>query len=340
VLLGSYVEALRRAGRQSARDVEAMFTRHVLEPWPELADAPAASIEATQIRDILARLVQLGIRRQTNVLRSYLQAAFTHGAHADLDPRQPAAVRFMLAGNPVAFVPRIAEFEDTRERVLSDAELRHMWNGLDKLRPEVALTFRCAILLGGQRLRQLLRAKWSDYDEQRRILTLQDPKGRRKSALSHLLPVLGRVAEMLSVLRCFNGHGGYIFSVNAGRSPMHTATLSISFAGLRSGTSDEPNATPAQARDLRRTIETRLQALGVDREVRAQLLSHGRTAGVQQQHYERHDFLPEKAAALALLEQHLLEVIGYEPRKRRRRTLDSPRGAARSIPPKVHKRSS
>ncbi len=88
-LLGSYVDALRRDGKRSAGDVETLFSRHVFEPWPDLADAPANAIEATQIRDILARLVHMGVRRQTNVLRSYLQAAYTHGAHADLDPRRP-----------------------------------------------------------------------------------------------------------------------------------------------------------------------------------------------------------------------------------------------------------
>jgi hypothetical protein len=60
-----------------------------------------------------------------------------------------------------------------------------------------------------------------------------------------------------------------------------------------------------QARDQRRIIETRFQLLGVSRDMRAQLLSHGRTSGVQQRQYEHHDFLAQKAEALALLESHL-----------------------------------
>lgn len=157
-------------------------------------------------------MVHMGIRRQTNVLRSYLQAAYTHGAHADLDPRRPASesIRFKLNGNPVTFVPRITEFEAVRDRVLSDAELRGVWVGLDALRPEVALTFRCAILLGGQRFRQLLRTTWKDYDSTSATLTLLDPKGRRKVPMSHVLPVSARVAALLEQLRAFNGTGTYI----------------------------------------------------------------------------------------------------------------------------------
>jgi hypothetical protein len=72
---------------------------------------------------------------------------------------------------------------------------------------------------------------------------------------------------------------------------------------------------PFQGRDIRRSVETRLQALGVSREVRAQLLSHGRTSGVQQKHYERHDYLPEKTKALAELERHLFSVIESKPHR-------------------------
>jgi integrase len=331
---------LRLAGKRSADDVDALFSRHVFEPWPELAATAAARIEATQIRDILARMVHMGIERQTNILRSYLQAAYTHGAHADLDPRRPSqdASRFKLTGNPVSFVPKVTEFERVRERVLNDDELRRVWHGLDGLSSEVALTFRCAILLGGQRFRQLLRATWSDVDVARRVLSLEDSKGRRKAPVPHLLPISDRVATMFDQLRELNGRGNYIFSANAGRTPIHTATLSIAFARLRGKAEHDVDhaVTPMQGRDLRRSVETRLQALGVQRDVRAQLMSHGRTSGVQQRHYERHHFLAEKAAALALLEDHIFRVVA--PPKSKRAKVGRPPGRVASTKKSVAKR--
>jgi hypothetical protein len=50
--------------------------------------------------------------------------------------------------------------------------------------------------------------------------------------------------------------------------------------------------------DLRRTVETRLAAAGKD--IRAQLQSHG-LGGIQAKHYDRHDCLSEKRAALETL---------------------------------------
>ncbi len=120
----------------------------------------------------------------------------------------------------------------------------------------------------------------------------------------------------------------YIFSANAGRVPIHAATLSIAFAGLRGGVNDDDGdaATRMQGRDLRRSIETRLQALGVARDVRAQLMSHGRTGGVQQRHYERHDFLAEKTIALALLEVHILYLVDTTPRANKKNSDGASRG--------------
>jgi isopentenyl-diphosphate delta-isomerase len=50
-------------------------------------------------------------------------------------------------------------------------------------------------------------------------------------------------------------------------------------------------------RDLRRTAETALARMGVSKDVRGQIQSHG-LGGVQTRHYDRHDYMQEKTAAL------------------------------------------
>jgi len=312
-LLDMYVANLVRSGKESAHDVAAIFKRHVSDPWPDLVKLPANRIAPETIRDILARLVRKGIGRQTNILRSYLQAAFTHGAHSDLDPRRAAvdSAVFKLTGNPVALLPRIQEFESTRDRILSDDEFRHLWAKLDDIRLEMAHTIRCEVLLGGQRFLQLLRATWADYDTKARVLRLADPKGKRTTAIPHLLPVSKRVATLLNALRALNRDGDYIFSTTGGVKPIHHTSLPSVFADIGKTVPAKKRAgvDPFQGRDIRRSVETRLQALGVSREIRAQLLSHGRTTGVQQKHYERHDYLIEKAQALDKLEGHLFGIF-------------------------------
>lgn len=308
-LLSAYVSWLRANGKASAREVELLFERHVLGPWPQFAAIPARSITPEMMRDVLARMIKAGIGRQTNVVRSYLHAAFVHGAHADLDPRRAAAEAstFRLDANPVQLLPRIADFETARERVLEDEELRFLWATLTARMDELALTIRCIVLLGGQRFRQVLRVKATDYDRHAATVRLTDPKGKRRKAVEHVLPVSKQVARDLDQLLSLNTKGDYVFSTNGGEKPIHHTTISSEIRAIAiAASSSGPVYKPG---DIRRTVETRLQALGVSRDVRAQLLSHGRSSGVQARHYERYDFLREKTEALALWEQHLVSIV-------------------------------
>jgi hypothetical protein len=312
-LLDAYVAKLRARGKLSAHEVELTFNRHVKKPFPIHAKRAANAIRPEDIRDILAKMIQQGITRQTNTVRSYLQAAFTYGAHADFDPRRAAneSALFKLSSNPVSMLPRIQEFETTLDRVLTDAELWHIWNGLGRIRVEIGLMLRCNILLGSQRFRQLLRVTWADYDAKTGVLRLADPKGSRLTAMQHYLPVSERVRQMLADLWALNSAGPFVFSTCGGEKSIHSTSLTSIFVELRDSwrvACGDP-AAYFQGRDIRRSTETRLQSLGVSREIRAQLLSHGRTSGVQQKHYERYDYLKEKAAALALWEKHLFEVF-------------------------------
>ena len=68
---------------------------------------------------------------------------------------------------------------------------------------------------------------------------------------------------------------------------------------------------PFDLRDIRRTVETMLAGLGISRDVRAQLLSHG-LSGVQNQHYDRHQYMDEKREALIIWEQHLEKILTSE----------------------------
>ena len=125
---------------------------------------------------------------------------------------------------------------------------------------------------------QLLRARWQDFDEAAGTLVLRDPKGRGP-VRDHLLPVSEWAGEMLGELRAIHAGTGHVFEGSQGgvlRLDIVSALVGEFAAGKG-----------FQLRDLRRSTETRLAALRVNKEIRAQLLSHGRTTGVQAKHYDR-----------------------------------------------------
>jgi hypothetical protein len=89
-------------------------------------------------------------------LRSYLSAAFTAGKKAPFDASLPAAlIPFEIERNPVDSIPAIAV--RAGNRTLSADELRAYLNALGDDLADQALLL--ALLAGGQRMAQLLRAK-------------------------------------------------------------------------------------------------------------------------------------------------------------------------------------
>lgn len=308
-LLDAYVAALKTASKPSAPEVERALQRHVLTAFPALVRRKASDITPQDIVEILRRMIAARLTRKTNMVRSYLLAAFNRAMRSDLDPRRAAQHRsvFRLTINPVRDVPRQADFDRVGDRVLTDFELRVYVDALSARRDPIAAALHIALLLGGQRLVQLLRITWEDYDTDARTLRLRDPKGRG-GARDHILPVSPRVATLLPLPH--PDGGPFIFTT--GRSvAIHPSTLStdvttIAATIVKSG----PLFT---ARDLRRSVETRLAALGVSKDLRAQVLSHGLHRDVQSKHYDRHLYLVEKASALAIWEKHLSDLPKEPP---------------------------
>jgi integrase len=313
-LLGAYVDSLKARGSTSWKATEGIFRRHVIKPFPTMAATKANEIEPGDIQRILSRMVKAGLTRQVNKARSYIGAAFAFGAKADHDPRTTAkdGVLFALGTgaakrNPVLLVPVIQAFERTGERALSEDELREYWKALAELPTAQEAALRFNLALGCQRPTQLLRAGWPDYDFLQNTVLLRDSKGRGGSR-DHLLPLTPFALAQLEPMRALNSGAPGPFSSD-GKRGLAVETLSDAVTAISIDLKKSHKIPAFQQRDLRRTAETMLQRLGVGKEVRAHLLSHGRSKGVQGKHYERYDFLTEKRAALEAWADHIARVL-------------------------------
>jgi integrase len=307
-LCDAYADHLEAKGKTSARDCRSVFKVHVFEVRRDLAKIPARDITADDIAALVRAVQEKGKTRTAGVLRSYLLAAFNAASRARYDSTLPShLIGFGVTTNPAAVIPSIPIEAGTR--ALSAAELRVYLDALTDTLPDQALLL--AILSGGQRMEQLLRAKVSDWTPETATLRLWDGKGKRRSPREHLLPLAPRAAalvealiERAQVLSEKNPESGppLLFS-SYGKVQMDAITPSKRLKDISTAMGGEPFTL----RDLRRTCETMLAGMGVSRDTRAQLLSHG-ISGVQAVHYDRHEYMGEKRAALVAWERRLEEV--------------------------------
>ena len=302
-LMDAYCKSLE--GRQSQADAEGLFRLHVTAAFPALALAQAATIKAEQFRDVLAKLIDAGKGRTAAKLRAYLRAAYSMAMRAGLDPTIPGTFSaFGVEVNQLERLPSLSQFSKALDRALTLPELHAFWKRL-QAKPEGAArdAITAALLLGGQRPTQLLRAVSADVDETAGTIVLRDIKGRNRAAnpRRHLLPIVAELAPIITRRRtlCQTADAPLFSATGTVSLREETASELVGEICADMAVAKELERGPFQMRDLRRTAETHMAALGVSSDVRAQIQSHG-LGGIQQRHYDKHDYLPEKRAAIEL----------------------------------------
>lgn len=309
-LLSAYVDQLRRDCKPSTRSVERAIKRHVRDAWPALWDTPAAEVTTDDLLAVIARIADAQKLREAAKVRSYLTAAFAAGIRARQDARGLPALRALrITSNPARDLVTIEGATNARERALSLAELRAYWKRINELPDPAGPLLRFHLLSGGQRAEQLGRLTVGDYDTDLQTVRLRDGKGRRKVARIHDVPLIPEAVDAMEAMRG-GALGPSLFTVTAGVSGAVYATVQhrvreVADAMAQAGELEKGTFTVG---DLRRTVETRLAAAGVSVEIRAQLQSHG-LGGIQARHYDRHDYLAEKRAALETLYRLVTGVV-------------------------------
>lgn len=190
--------------------------------------------------------------------------------------------------------------ETSRDRVLSDDELRLVWGGAEAIGWPFGPIVRMLILTG-QRRSEAAGMRWQEIDLAAKTWTLA--KERVKNNIQHVVPLSSTaIAILKSVPRIgdelvftFNGH-----TVPDGFDPAKKR-LDTWISG-RAG-----NAIPAwRLHDLRRTFASGCARLGVQLPVVEKLLNHtgGSFRGVAGV-YQRHDFANEQRAAVETWARHV-----------------------------------
>jgi integrase len=157
------------------------------------------------------------------------------------------------------------------------------------------------LLLTGARRSEVSKARWGEFDLDKRLWTI--PSTRMKSGSAHIVPLTEPVIELLESLPRFAGD--FVFTTTSGAKPVN------GFSKLKERLDKALGIKALVLHDLRRTVRTALSALPVPDLVRELVIGH--TKPGLHKVYDQHAYLDEKRHALELWAARLREIVTPPP---------------------------
>jgi integrase len=197
------------------------------------------------------------------------------------------------------FVGVRANRERPRARTLSDDEIRLLRAATAPGAPRIETSTRLALrllLLTGARATEACGASWDEINTVAAEWVI--PAARTKNGREHRIPLCEPATEIVQVAAALREGDWFL---PAARGEGHVTTWGVLEAVQRILGSD------VTVHDVRRSVATGLQRLGIRLEVTEAVLNHvsGTRAGVVGI-YQRHDWSAEKRAALDVWARHIL----------------------------------
>ena len=291
-------DCLKVRWKASYRDGEALLLRYAV---PVLGKKPLHEIGRADVRAVLnpIRRKTATARNMFAVLRRLFRWAVSEG---DI-PISP------IAGMEPPPLPA------KRDRVLSDPELRLVWLATEKLDYPFGPLFRLLVITG-QRLEEVSGLMWGELEKASATWSL--PSDRAKNGNASQVPLSAMAVAELDALAERTGRKvkdgwprtGFVFSTTGETSVSgHSRAkwrLDREVAALAAIEEYPAEFAPWRLHDLRRTLATGMQRLGVRFEVTEAILNHvsGSKSGVAGV-YQLHGWGPEKKLALQSWSDHV-----------------------------------
>jgi integrase len=282
-LLGDYAKR-HLAKLKSGAEVKRRLEVEVLPHWGE---RDIHEITRRDVRDLLDRVGDSGRVTTANRLRAYISGFFNWAVDRDI-----------IRVAPSHGIKAVAK-EKSRDRVLSDDEIRWFWRACDDLGFPWGPLGQ-TLLLTGQRLGEVVGLTDAEISGD----TWHLAPDRTKNGRAHTVPLSEAASAVLAGVERIKSAPGYVFTT-IGESPLSgyfkgRNRIAERMAEIASEEAGEPVEIQRWTfHDLRRTAATGLARLGIPVRVTEAVLNHvsGTAAGIVSV-YQRHDYADEKRAAL------------------------------------------
>ena len=295
-LAEKYIEDHAKLNKKSWEEDERQLNSDLLPKWKS---RPAAEIRSEDLLTILNAKVRNGSPVAANRLRALVSRIFTFGADQRLVP---------ATTNPVIGVKKPTK-EASRDRVLTDDEIRRIWDACDSQNPYVSAWFRLR-LVTAQRGGELLQMRWQDIDEKSHFWSI--PAEYVKNAQAHRVYLNELARKVLKTVprdeknvwvfpKSFMGDYKHV----GRRLAQSTRANIVSEKKAEPGDRDKADI---RGHDLRRTAASLMASGGVPRFVISRILNHSEEKDITSV-YDRYGYDAEKKAAMDFWHRQLTALL-------------------------------
>jgi integrase len=293
-MLPAYLDSKERL--RSRGEIKRVLEGYVL---PKLGDRFADAVTRAEVTGLIDEIA-VSAPTMARAVHAQLSAFYTWA--------MPRLER--LPANPCRDAGRPPKSK-ARDRVLTDDELRALWLVSDGEASPWGPALKLLMLTGARR-DEVFSADRSEFDLEAREWTI--PAERAKNGQTHIIPLSSATIDVVKSICAVQGSDKlFPTRTKAAQSERGPSGFSKAQARIRTSLDSGLKRTAGEhwtLHDIRRTVATGLQKLGVRFEVTEAVLNHvsgarGGIAGV----YQRHDWKAEKRSALDAWARHLTAIV-------------------------------
>lgn len=302
-LADEYLKRHAKAKKRSWTQDERTLNEDILKYWKS---RPAKAIGRRDVHELIDRIIDRGSPVMANRALALVRKVFNYGVQKD-----------WIDGNPASLITK--QPEASRDRVLSDEEVKALWDVLENAKtlkrvtddedsdapavsPTIALGLQM-LLLTAQRPGEVFSMRWADLDERGGWWTI--PGDSTKNGEPHRVPLTKRALGVLAdAKKSRPDNNAHVFAGTQGASVAARAKKAA--AALRRARVID---FEFQRRDLRRTAATGMARAKIVRGTISHVLNHVEGGPRATAVYDRYAYDAEKRTALEAWGRRLDAII-------------------------------
>jgi integrase len=290
-----YINIYAKENNRGWKEIERSLKSEIVTRWGK---RKINDIKRRDLVLVLDEIKQRGAPVMANRLLAYVRKMFSWAVERDV-----------LETNPFLGMSR-PNTEISRERVLSEQEIKTLWHNLDyaKMSDSIIRALKLILVLG-QRPGEIIAMHRSEIDGD----WWEIPASRSKNKVAHRVFLTKTAKDLIG------DKEGYIFESPVTGIPYAVQTLTVSIKDNLPHTAKSKVQNRLQIQhfvphDMRRTAATRWAEMGISGEMIDRLQNHITKQKQGVGHiYNRYSYDKEKQQALEAWERKLLSIVSETP---------------------------